>query len=113
MSSPTSNTCMLERVHALARAAMESVVPAAPPAAAALSRQLTPLERAWLKSLGRVPGLLEPLGGWDRLAAAAGLRPAVRARETCSQGRTLAAVAPRNGRYAPGQVPGAVLRGSR
>ena len=33
--------------------------------------------RAWLKSIGRVPGYPEPAGGWDDLAAILGLRRSI------------------------------------
>ncbi len=62
----------LERVHALALAAMASLATPPPPAAGPPAAGLTPLEIAWLKSIGRIPGRLPPADGWDTLAAAAG-----------------------------------------
>lgn len=69
------------RCRSLALAAMISaggkpcwVAAAAPPLP-----QWSRLELAWLRSVGRVPGMGAPAGGWAAAAAAAGYRPAAAA----------------------------------
>ena len=60
---PSSYASALARVHALALAAMAAAAAPPQPTVDGRERPQTPLERAWIKSIGRVPGC-EPPPGW-------------------------------------------------